>query len=190
MVILCAFSYANLSSSMVYHNGKWSVNMHQEISEHQSPRREHEGLPHSDCTRDNSSTSKSSELNAASSKVHGGNSPNFHCFFCKKTFAHGPKLFKHLVRHYEKKVSCDICFKQFRTRWDLSRHSYVHAPCKSFRCIFCSKCYQTPDSLRCHQMKLRCHILKWSPEGTCNYPWKHSFEQTLNHKRNPFLYFM
>ncbi|XP_037083366.1 zinc finger protein 771-like [Pollicipes pollicipes] len=47
-------------------------------------------------------------------------------------------------------LTCPICNKQFRNKYNLKRHSTVHADVKPFSCEFCTRAFRQKDHLKTH----------------------------------------
>ncbi|KAF0293842.1 Zinc finger protein 782 [Amphibalanus amphitrite] len=47
-------------------------------------------------------------------------------------------------------LTCGVCHKQFRNKYNLKRHSTVHAGVKPFNCQFCTRAFRQKDHLKTH----------------------------------------
>ncbi|CAG7723032.1 unnamed protein product [Allacma fusca] len=69
----------------------------------------------------------------------------FQCTKCSKNFISKNKLDSHVLsRHAKRKnqgVKCPICGRAFQRKSDLSKHAFIHADEKPFKCDFCPKTF-------------------------------------------------
>lgn len=86
-------------------------------------------------------------------KVERENRENVSCPVCKQTFLR-TSLASHLQTHSGKKpYSCDICNKNFTTKWNLNAHRWIHMSrkLKPHKCKLCNAAFVHLTDLQAHE---------------------------------------
>ena len=85
-----------------------------------------------------------------------------YCSICTLVFASASLLEKH-NRHFENRISCCHCKKDFKALSKLRTHHRKHSKEKPFKCQICGKYYTHRNTLARHQL-LSCRPLKVKTE--------------------------
>ena len=59
-------------------------------------------------------------------------------------------LFQDILTGHGTGLQCEICFKSFRDKYKLKRHSVVHTKENPYACELCSTRFTRPESLKRH----------------------------------------
>ncbi|CAH0555594.1 unnamed protein product [Brassicogethes aeneus] len=76
----------------------------------------------------------------------------FQCSICLAKFSRVINYKKHLQLHQEKKTTCRICTKSFRTPFSLNVHMKSHLNIRNYQCNVCPKKFVTAHILKRHSL--------------------------------------
>ncbi|XP_041985499.1 zinc finger protein 492-like isoform X2 [Aricia agestis] len=83
--------------------------------------------------------------------LHSDENP-YVCHFCNEKCPHVKALKLHLRTHRGKQFICDICYKQFSSRANLTQHKKIHTDDNPYTCDICGKAFSRRDHLRRHRL--------------------------------------
>lgn len=94
---------------------------------------------------------------AAPSSTQQGSEPPVQCPLCKKDFKNNRTLKEHIKRHPKVvRHMCELCGEGITTNAALIKHLNRHNKelARKYRCLFCSKCFQTTFSVSRHMKNI------------------------------------
>ena len=80
---------------------------------------------------------------------HSGIRP-YRCVHCPKSFFTEHLLHKHQIVHQEKKFTCDVCDKKFRSKSQLKNHYTLHTGEKPYPCGVCGRRFRLNRDMHSH----------------------------------------
>uniref|UniRef100_UPI00358ED8EC zinc finger E-box-binding homeobox 1-like isoform X2 n=1 Tax=Myxine glutinosa TaxID=7769 RepID=UPI00358ED8EC len=92
-----------------------------------------------------------SEPEGTQAKICRGETPNYACDLCDKTFQKSSSLIRHKYEHTGKRPhACHVCNKAFKHKHHLMEHSRLHSGEKPYRCDRCGKRFSHSGSYSQH----------------------------------------
>ena len=83
---------------------------------------------------------------------HSNQSKDYLCWKCNLGYSSQKNLWLHwkICHQNVLRYTCEICCREFHTRWDLSSHALVHSSVKPFQCSICGIRFKYKQTLHLH----------------------------------------